>query len=156
MGDLMGYGSPKHVAGRRSKIIYEMCSAIAVGPEQAFWYDSSYNVFHFKYPRFIHALELSLPRTFQSWFTITNLHVWMATVRLRALPPSHGRAFIQGLIDHFFLDVEDRLRAVLGKKAPERLVTRQMKVSPDSCPLYQGVCLCSLRRSFVNNGTDWG
>lgn len=33
-----------------------------------------------------------------------------------------------GLIDHFFLDVEDRIRQVLSKKAPERLVTRQMKV----------------------------
>lgn len=71
---------------------------------------------------------LSLPPTFQSWFTITNLHVWMAIVRLRALPSSHGRHFVQALIDHFFFDVEDRLRAILGKSAPERLVTRQMKV----------------------------
>lgn len=74
-------------------------------------------------------LALSLPPSFQSWFTITNLHVWLATVRLRSLPPSHGRAFVQSLIDHFFFDIEDRLRAVLGKKVPERLVTRQMKVS---------------------------
>ena len=54
-----------------------------------------------------------LPPTFQSWFTITNLHVWLLTVRLRALPQPHGIDHIQGLIDHFFLDCEDRIRAVL-------------------------------------------
>ena len=107
--------------------------------------------------------ECHLPPTFQSWFTITNLHVWLLTVRLRALPAPHGTNYIQGLIDHFFLDVEDRVRAVLQPaapnaltpshnltpytrptdfytvangsnrprprgKAPERLVTRQMKI----------------------------
>ncbi|KAF8506191.1 ubiquinol-cytochrome C chaperone-domain-containing protein [Hysterangium stoloniferum] len=111
LGDLFGYGSPKQVAGRRALLIYEICRDVSSGPEKSFWYDS-----------------LSLPPTFQSWFTVTNLHIWMATVRLRALPPSHGRPFVQALIDHFFLDVEDRLRAVLGKKAPERLVVRHMKI----------------------------
>lgn len=107
--------------------------------------------------------DCHLPPTFQSWFTITNLHVWLLTVRLRALPAPHGTNYIQGLIDHFFLDVEDRVRAVLQPaapnaltpshnltpytrptdfytvangsnrprprgKAPERLVTRQMKI----------------------------
>ena len=85
----------------------------------------------------------------------------MLTVRLRALPESHGRHYEQALIDHFFLDIEDRIRAVLqppnepskpytlettfyqnpndspseaeGKKkkrgrAPDRIVTRQMKI----------------------------
>ena len=54
-----------------------------------------------------------LPPTFQSWFTITNLHIWLLTVRLRALPPPQGANHIQGLIDHFFLDIEDRIRDVL-------------------------------------------
>lgn len=57
--------------------------------------------------------ECHLPPTFQSWFTVTNLHVWMLTTRLRALPAPHAQAHIQGLIDHFFLDVEDRIRQVL-------------------------------------------
>lgn len=112
--------------------------------------------------------ECHLPPTFQSWFTVTNLHVWMLTVRLRALPDPHGKHYIQALIDHFFYDVEDRIRAVLQPtvrpqprlpppavgggggetfpgpqptfytlpnrdnlpkgNAPERLVTRQMKI----------------------------
>ena len=37
----------------------------------------------------------------------------MLTTRLRALPAPHAQAHIQGLIDHFFLDVEDRIRQVL-------------------------------------------
>lgn len=31
-------------------------------------------------------------------------------------------------MDHFFLDVEDRIRQALSQKAPERLVSRQMKI----------------------------
>ena len=57
--------------------------------------------------------ECALPPTFQSWFTVTNLHVWLLTVRLRALPAPHGLNHIQGLIDHFFQDVEERVRGVL-------------------------------------------
>ena len=57
--------------------------------------------------------ECHLPPTFQSWFTVTNLHVWILTTRLRALPAPHGQVYVQGLIDHFFLDVEDRVRQVL-------------------------------------------
>ena len=57
--------------------------------------------------------ECALPPTFQSWFTVTNLHVWLLTVRLRALPATQGLNHIQGLIDHFFQDVEERVRAVL-------------------------------------------
>jgi cytochrome b pre-mRNA-processing protein 3 len=37
----------------------------------------------------------------------------MLTTRLRALPAPHAQAHIQGLIDHFFFDVEDRIRQVL-------------------------------------------
>jgi hypothetical protein len=60
-----------------------------------------------------------LPPTFQSWFTITNLHVWLLTVRLRALPQPHGTNHIQGLIDHFFLDVEDRIRPFSNPSTPK-------------------------------------
>ena len=33
-----------------------------------------------------------------------------------------------GLVDHFFQDVEDRIRQTLSQKAPERVVSRQMKI----------------------------
>jgi cytochrome b pre-mRNA-processing protein 3 len=107
---------------------------------------------------FVANIDCYLPPTFQSWFTITNLHVWLLTVRLRALPADSGKPAVQGLIDHFFLDVEDRIRYVLQPhplarlpanssfysipelgeggeasqkqkgKAPERIVTQQMKI----------------------------
>jgi cytochrome b pre-mRNA-processing protein 3 len=44
---------------------------------------------------------------------VTNIHIWMLTTRLRALPAPYAQTHIQGLIDHFFLDVEDRIRQVL-------------------------------------------
>jgi cytochrome b pre-mRNA-processing protein 3 len=47
----------------------------------------------------------------------------MLTTRLRALPAPQAQAHIQGLIDYFFLDVEDRIRQVLRPQSepqPER------------------------------------
>ncbi|RDX42286.1 hypothetical protein OH76DRAFT_1363054 [Lentinus brumalis] len=145
--NLLGYGSAKQYAGRRAFAMYTNLCIPRPDEESHFW-----------------KQECHLPPTFQSWFTVTNLHVWLLTVRLRALPAPHGTHYIQGLIDHFFLDVEDRVRAVLQPaspnvltpqhnlvpytrpsdfytianghnsrprprgKAPERLVTRQMKI----------------------------
>ena len=37
----------------------------------------------------------------------------MLTVRLRALPAEHGKHYQQALLDHFFIDIEDRIRTVL-------------------------------------------
>jgi cytochrome b pre-mRNA-processing protein 3 len=149
MGDWLGYGSPKQVAGRRSKIIYTLCSEVALGHDKKFWYDGEYLSPLPLSPLMI-GIALSLPPSFQSWFTITNLHLWLATVRLRSLPPSHGRPFVQALIDNFFLDVEDRLRAVLGKKAPERLVTRHMKVS-DTHPNKRRHITMQLTRLLISH-----
>ncbi|KAF7800176.1 hypothetical protein EIP86_011423 [Pleurotus ostreatoroseus] len=146
----MGYNSPKQIAGRRAYFMYESVCAVKAGEEKDFW-----------------QKDCHLPPTFQSWFLVTNLHVWLLTVRLRALPNPWGKHYIQGLIDHFFLDVEDRIRLALQPKvrilprvpppavtyggetlpanvvpfyalpsreglpkgnAPERLVSRQMKI----------------------------
>ncbi|KAF9072441.1 hypothetical protein BDP27DRAFT_1217480 [Rhodocollybia butyracea] len=138
---LLGFHSPKQLAGVRTFVLFERVCAIVPDTQRAFWQD-----------------ECDLPPTFQSWFTVTNLHFWMLTVRLRALPEPHGKYYVQFLLDHFFLDIEDRIRAVLqpaipprdpytffstfyvnpnipadgklkrGSRAPERLVTRQMKI----------------------------
>ncbi|CCL98381.1 uncharacterized protein FIBRA_00376 [Fibroporia radiculosa] len=102
----MGYGSPKQVAGRRAFAMYERLCVVRPDEDKAFWQD-----------------DCHLPPTFQSWFTVVNLHVWMLTVRLRALPPPHGMNHIQALIDHFFLDVEDRVRAVLQPATPDAMVS---------------------------------
>ncbi|KAF7984428.1 hypothetical protein HWV62_14494 [Athelia sp. TMB] len=150
--NVMGYGSPLQVAGRRSFNLYKHLCVPRADDENVFWLN-----------------DCHLPPTFQSWFTIANLHVWILTVRLRALPKPEADYFIQGLIDHFFLDVEDRIRAVLqpgviaepytvktdyysipkaialrtnnGKlkgNSPERLVTKQMKIFKEQ---YNGLNL---------------
>lgn len=93
---MLGYGSAKQIAGQRTLAIYEQICLRKAEGDRAFWQD-----------------ECDMPPTFQSWFTITNLHIWLVTTRLRALPPPYGNIHIQGLIDHFFLDVEDRIRQVL-------------------------------------------
>ncbi|KAF8873081.1 ubiquinol-cytochrome C chaperone-domain-containing protein [Infundibulicybe gibba] len=107
----LGYGSPKQVAGRRGFVLYGHVCAVKPDQDAAFWQQ-----------------ECSLPPTFQSWFTITNLHIWLLTVRLRSLPPPHGKFYTQALVDHFFIDIEDRIRARARIRAPDRLVTRQMKI----------------------------
>ncbi|KAH7919926.1 hypothetical protein BV22DRAFT_1040463 [Leucogyrophana mollusca] len=93
---VLGYGSPQQLANRRALYLYNSFCASRADEQAQFWRN-----------------ECALPATFQSWFTITNLHVWLLTVRLRALPAPHGSQHIQGLIDHFFQDVEERVRAVL-------------------------------------------
>ncbi|OBZ84234.1 Ubiquinol-cytochrome-c reductase complex assembly factor 1 [Choanephora cucurbitarum] len=52
--------------------------------------------------------ECNLPDNFQSWFSITQLHVWMLMVHLRA--EGHGKLYIQELVNRFFEDAEARIR----------------------------------------------
>ncbi|EPS97892.1 hypothetical protein FOMPIDRAFT_16300, partial [Fomitopsis schrenkii] len=117
--NLMGYGSPKQVAGRRAFAMYEQLCIVRPEEDKAFWQE-----------------ECHLPPTFQSWFTIVNLHVWLLTVRLRALPPPHGTNSVQALIDHFFLDVEDRVRAILQPASPEIAATPSAAANPYTIPSH--------------------
>ncbi|KAF8470447.1 hypothetical protein DFH94DRAFT_771298 [Russula ochroleuca] len=96
----LGYGSLRQIAARRALALYEQLCTGRAEEDSAFWTE-----------------ECHLPPTFQSWFTVTNLHVWLLTTRLRALPAPQAQAHIQGLIDHFFLDVEDRIRQVLRPRS---------------------------------------
>ncbi|KAH7886797.1 hypothetical protein F5I97DRAFT_1793028, partial [Phlebopus sp. FC_14] len=115
----LGYGSPQQFANRRALHMYNTLCATRADQEANFWKN-----------------ECALPPTFQSWFTVTNLHVWLLTVRLRALPAPHGINHIQGLIDHFFQDVEERVRFVLqpGILPPRSKSARTPSPNPDSRP----------------------
>ncbi|KAL1937292.1 hypothetical protein VTO73DRAFT_13856 [Trametes versicolor] len=108
LAGLLGYGSAKQYAGRRAYNMYSELCISRPDDDLAFWQD-----------------ECHLPPTFQSWFTVTNLHVWLLSVRLRALPAPHGTNYVQGLIDHFFIDVEDRVRAVLQPVSAKSLAPAQ-------------------------------
>lgn len=53
-------------------------------------------------------IACNLPDNFQSWFSVTQLHVWMLMVRLRA--DSNGKMLIQELVNRLFEDAEARIR----------------------------------------------
>jgi len=110
---LMGYHSKTSTAIRETRQPYAQC-AQRDGDES----------------RFLHE-ECSLAPTYQTWFQITNLHVWLLTTRYRALPKTHGRIYVQELVNHFFLDVEHRMRIALSNTAPERVVKGYMKEMRD-------------------------
>jgi len=76
-------------------------------------------------------IECRLSPTYQTWFQIANLHVWLVRTRYRSLAVSHGKIYDQELVNHFFLDVEDRMRSALNHKAPERIVKGYMKEMRD-------------------------
>ncbi|KAI9295767.1 hypothetical protein K502DRAFT_324168 [Neoconidiobolus thromboides FSU 785] len=64
-----------------------------------------------------------LPDNFQTWFSITQLHLWMVMVRIRAEP--NGRATNQMLVNRFFNGVEHKIRDY-GIKS-ERIVVKTVK-----------------------------
>ncbi|ORZ33748.1 ubiquinol-cytochrome C chaperone-domain-containing protein [Catenaria anguillulae PL171] len=55
--------------------------------------------------------EAGLPDTFQTWFSATQVHVWMVMVRLRA-EGEVGKEATKGVVSHMFRDMEDRLWAM--------------------------------------------
>ncbi|KAJ2956555.1 hypothetical protein NQZ79_g7600 [Umbelopsis isabellina] len=87
---MMGYYSTSSTAIRASHDLYSVC-AKQVEENKKFYFQ-----------------ECSLPDNFQTWFSITQLHVWLLMVRLRA--EDHGKLYIQELVNRFFEDAEDRMR----------------------------------------------
>lgn len=53
--------------------------------------------------------ELSLPDTFYSWFVVTELYIWMLSVRAMA-EGIDGRHLRNGLVEAFWLDVAQRVK----------------------------------------------
>ncbi|KAJ1957752.1 Ubiquinol cytochrome-c reductase assembly protein Cbp3 [Dispira parvispora] len=66
---------------------------------------------------------LGLPDTYQTWFSVTQLHVWMMMVRLRNDP--NGKHIMQEMVNHFFHDAETRMQKI-GIHT-ERLVNKTLK-----------------------------
>ncbi|KAK7057469.1 hypothetical protein R3P38DRAFT_1175741 [Favolaschia claudopus] len=159
----LGMGSPSVKATNRTFVLYERVCAIKADEEKQFWQDECY-----------------LPPTFQSWFTVITLHIWMMTVRFRALPDTYGRRYGDCIVDHFFQDVEDRVRAIMQPshdhqpyiftstfyvnpnapkttdkkeqlaRAPDRLVTQQLKIFKEQ---WTGFAL-SLDLGLVNGDME--
>jgi len=58
-----------------------------------------------------------LPNTFQTWFSVTQLHLWMIIARLRR-DGQDGQAAASALMDAFISDIELRMGA-LGVRLPD-------------------------------------
>ncbi len=71
--------------------------------------------------------DASLPASYQTWFHITHLHVWLLLARFRALNnETAATSFAQELINHFFIDAESRMREKFGVQTA-RLVKGYMR-----------------------------
>lgn len=108
LAKIMGYNSTTSTAIRVTSDLYDRCSERAHA-ERHFWYT-----------------QCALPQTYQSWFQITNLHVYLLLVRFRALTPQPAAAYSQELVNHFFIDAESRMRERFGVQT-SRLVKGYMR-----------------------------
>ncbi|KAF9990968.1 Protein cbp3, mitochondrial [Mortierella antarctica] len=90
LAKVTGHYTVSQTAMRSTHNFYEICAA-QLESKRSFWIDTC-----------------GLPDNFQTWFSITHLHVWLLMVRIRA--EDHGKVFQQQLVNHFFHDIEDRMR----------------------------------------------
>ncbi|CEQ40233.1 SPOSA6832_01832, partial [Sporobolomyces salmonicolor] len=118
LAKLFGYHSQTSTAIRTTSDYYDRCAERGE-IEAPFFYE-----------------ECSLPPSFQAWFSLTTLHVWLLSVRFRALPAPLGRTYIQELINHMFIDMELRIRGPYAV-TQSRLIKGYMK---DMLEQYHGSC----------------
>ncbi|KAG4305789.1 hypothetical protein PORY_000699 [Pneumocystis oryctolagi] len=106
----MGWYRPRSVSIRRTRELYMYCAKKGLQDENCnSWYSKHL-----------------LPPSFQTWFHITMLHVWMLMVRIRALPKKITKMYQQEFINHFFEDCEYRMRNDY-KIRSERIISLYMK-----------------------------
>lgn len=108
LAKLMGYNSLTSTSIRVTSDLYDRCAERA-HVERNFWYG-----------------DCALPETYQSWFQITNLHVYLLLARFRAFDKAANRTYSQELINHFFIDAESRMRDRFGVQT-SRLVKGYMR-----------------------------
>ncbi|KAI8888087.1 hypothetical protein K501DRAFT_291861 [Backusella circina FSU 941] len=90
LAKVMGYYSTGSTAIRASHDLYNVCAEqLALNKD-----------FYIK--------ECNLPDNFQTWFSVTQLHVWMLMVHLRA--EKRGKLYTQELVNRLFEDAESRIR----------------------------------------------
>ncbi|MBW0566511.1 hypothetical protein O181_106226 [Austropuccinia psidii MF-1] len=110
IGRLLGYNLKKSTAITLTSDYYDRC-ANAFELQKDFWVG-----------------ECGLPDSFQTWFQITQLHMWLLTVRFRAMPPPLGKLYTQEFVNHAFLDTEHRMRGPKNKVTKNTLVKKYMQI----------------------------
>lgn len=108
LAKLMGYNSLTSTSIRVTSDLYDRCAERA-HIERDFWYG-----------------DCALPETYQTWFQITNLHVYLLLARFRAFDKAANKTYSQELINHFFIDAESRMRDRFGVQT-SRLVKGYMR-----------------------------
>ena len=91
LGWLGGFYSRKAILTRSAKTMYECC---VEGLDYQKFYDAA-----------------GMPDTFQSWFLINQLHVWMCLVRLKP-EGKDGRYMYRRMVQIFWDDVEERMKVM--------------------------------------------
>ena len=120
IANVLGYGNPKEIADRCA---FNLCISRSVH-WQSWWRKCILDEWWAQLTLILYVLfvvmawfiikpECHLLPAFQSWFIIANLHIWLLTVCLCALPSPHGTYFIEALINHFSLNIEDQICSVL-------------------------------------------
>ncbi|ORZ10487.1 ubiquinol-cytochrome C chaperone-domain-containing protein [Absidia repens] len=90
MAKMLGYYSTGSTAIRASHKLYNVCAQ------------------QMELNKDFYVNECNLPDTFQSWFAVTQLHVWMLMVHLRV--HDQGKLYIQEVVNRLFEDSEARIR----------------------------------------------
>ncbi|KAA1093866.1 Protein cbp3, mitochondrial [Puccinia graminis f. sp. tritici] len=110
IGRLLGYTLQKSTAVTLTSDYYDRCAA-RFEIEKQFWVE-----------------ECGLPDSFQTWFQVTQLHMWLITVRFRSMKAPLGKYYLQEFINHSFLDTEDRIRGPQNKITKGTLIKNYMKI----------------------------
>ncbi|XP_074650392.1 ubiquinol-cytochrome-c reductase complex assembly factor 1-like [Tubulanus polymorphus] len=63
--------------------------------------------------------EFDMPDTFNSWFIVTELHIWMLLVKLTNLG-EEGKLMIHNLVKALWLDLEQRSKKIEGVASSQR------------------------------------
>lgn len=58
--------------------------------------------------------------------SITNLHIWLLSVRFRSLPPAYGKIWVQEMVNHYFIHAETLMRGRYNVKQG-RLIKGHMR-----------------------------
>lgn len=127
----MGYNRAGSSAIRVTSDLYDRCGEVAE-LQKDFWYGGECLILCLSLDcseaeNISAPAEAGLPHTYQTWFHITHLHVWILLVRFRAMNDKVAAAkFSQELINHFFIDAESRMRERFGVQTA-RLVKGYMR-----------------------------
>ncbi|KAI9197177.1 ubiquinol-cytochrome C chaperone-domain-containing protein [Polychytrium aggregatum] len=91
--------------------------------------------------------ELGLPQTFYTWFSLTVLHIWIYSARLRA-EGAEGKEYQQELFNLLWLDVELKLNEAgikkrVGKNIEELMAAYYGQILAYDEGLYEGDAIFS-------------